>query len=254
MGGELEKSTMHQKTIANPEGKTASRNHKAKLQSIATNSPSKKSNAKTASKTTLNNNNEVKRDKGKKKKERVSVVSLEKDEKNHEKKVLELIHEKNAGKEDYDLIYNIISKHFFLQTLTNQAKNEIIISMSLYSLKEGKTLYNQGSIGNYWYIVQSGKLNKFMDGNLISTINEGDSFGEHALMNNSPRTYTVVAVTDCKLWVLKRQVFKKILDFIFTLNYEQNMKFLEGINIPLDGTIKAIMANNLIQEIYKQGQ
>ena len=224
------------------------------MQSIATNSPSKKSNAKTASKTTLNNNNEVKRDKGKKKKERVSVVSLEKDEKNHEKKVLELIHEKNAGKEDYDLIYNIISKHFFLQTLTNQAKNEIIISMSLYSLKEGKTLYNQGSIGNYWYIVQSGKLNKFMDGNLISTINEGDSFGEHALMNNSPRTYTVVAVTDCKLWVLKRQVFKKILDFIFTLNYEQNMKFLEGINIPLDGTIKAIMANNLIQEIYKQGQ
>ena len=254
MGGELEKSTMHQKTIANPEGKTASRNHKAKLQSIATNSPSKKSNAKTAAKTTLNNNNEIKRDKGKKKKERVSVLSLEKDEKNHEKKVLELIHEKNSGKEDYDLIYNIISKHFFLQTLTNQAKNEIIISMSLYSLKEGKTLYNQGSIGNYWYIVQSGKLNKFMDGNLISSINEGDSFGEHALMNNSPRTYTVVAVTDCKLWVLKRQVFKKILDFIFTLNYEQNMKFLEGINIPLDGTIKAIMANNLIQEIYKQGQ
>ena len=254
MGGELEKSTMHQKTIANPEGKTASRNHKSKLQSIATNSPSKKSNAKTAAKTTLNNNNEIKRDKGKKKKERVSVLSLEKDEKNHEKKVLELIHEKNAEKEDYDLIYNIISKHFFLQTLTNQAKNEIIISMSLYSLKEGKTLYNQGSIGNYWYIVQSGKLNKFMDGNLISSINEGDSFGEHALMNNSPRTYTVVAVTDCKLWVLKRQVFKKILDFIFTLNYEQNMKFLEGINIPLDGTIKAIMANNLIQEIYKQGQ
>jgi len=254
MGGELEKSTMHQKSIANPEGKTASRNHKGKLQAISTNSPSKKSNAKTASKTTLNNNNEVKRDKGKKKKERVSVVSLEKDEKNHEKKVLELIHEKNAEKEDYDLIYNIISKHFFLQTLTNQAKNEIIISMSLYSLKEGKTLYNQGSIGNYWYIVQSGKLNKFMDGNLVSTINAGDSFGEHALMNNSPRTYTVVAVTDCKLWVLKRQVFKKILDFIFTLNYEQNMKFLEGINIPLDSTIKAIMANNLIQEIYKQGQ
>ena len=254
MGGELEKSTMHQKSLANPEGKTASRNHKGKLQAISTNSPSKKSNAKTASKTTLNNNNEVKRDKGKKKKERVSVVSLEKDEKNHEKKVLELIHEKNAEKEDYDLIYNIISKHFFLQTLTNQAKNEIIISMSLYSLKEGKTLYNQGSIGNYWYIVQSGKLNKFMDGNLVSTINAGDSFGEHALMNNSPRTYTVVAVTDCKLWVLKRQVFKKILDFIFTLNYEQNMKFLEGINIPLDSTIKAIMANNLIQEIYKQGQ
>ena len=253
MGGELEKSSMQQKTSSKNEGKTTSRNHKTKLQAIKTNSPTKKSNMKTAIKTTVTNN-EGKREKGKKKKERVSVVSLDVDEKNHEKKVLELIHEKNAEKEDYDLLYNIINKHFFLQTLTNQAKNEIIISMSLYSIKEGKTLYTQGSIGNYWYIVQSGQLNKLMDDKLISTINAGDSFGEHALMNNSPRTYTVVAVTECKLWVLKRQVFRKILEFIFTLNYEQNMKFLEGINIPLDSTIKSIMASNLIQEIYTKGQ
>ena len=253
MGGELEKTSMQNKTSTKQDGKTSSRNHKPKLAAIKTNSPSKKSNMKTAIKTTITNN-ESKREKGKKKKERVSVVSLDKDEKNHEKNVLELIHEKNAEKEDYDLIYNIISKHFFLQTLTNQAKNEIIISMSLYSLKEGKTLYTQGSIGNYWYIVHSGQLNKLMDDKIISTINAGDSFGEHALMNNSPRTYTVVAVTDCKLWVLKRHVFRKILEFIFTLNYEQNMKFLEGINIPLDSTIKSIMANNLIQEIYTKGQ
>ena len=53
---------------------------------------------------------------------------------------------------------------------------------------------------------------------------------------------------------MKRQVFRKILEFIFTTNFEQNMKFLEGINIPLDSTIKSIMANNLIQEIYKAGQ
>ena len=253
MGGELEKTSMQNKTSTKQDGKTSSRNHKPKLAAIKTNSPSKKSNMKTAIKTTITNN-ESKREKGKKKKERVSVVSLDKDEKNNEKNVLELIHEKNAEKEDYDLIYNIISKHFFLQTLTNQAKNEIIISMSLYSLKEGKTLYTQGSIGNYWYIVHSGQLNKLMDDKIISTINAGDSFGEHALMNNSPRTYTVVAVTDCKLWVLKRNVFRKILEFIFTLNYEQNMKFLEGINIPLDSTIKSIMANNLIQEIYTKGQ
>ena len=72
-------------------------------------------------------------------------------------------------------------------------------------------------------------------------------------MNNSLRRTTVVSVTDCKLWALKKQFFKKIIDFIFTSNYEQNMKFLDGINIPLDSTIKSIMANNLIQEIYDEG-
>ena len=242
---------MQQKTS----GKSSNRNHKNNLQSMTTEenvSPNKKA-SKSALKTT-NNNNEAKRDKLKKKKEKISVLSKDKEDKNQEKKVLELIHEKNAGKEDYELIYNIISKHFFLQTLNNQAKNEIIISMSLYSLKAGKTLYTQGNMGNFWYIVQSGQLNRYLDDKLISTINPGDSFGERALMNNAPRNNTIVSVTDCKLWVLKRQVFRKILEFIFTLNYEQNKKFLEGINIPLDSTIKSIMANNLIQEIYKAGQ
>ena len=99
-------------------------NHKNKLQPLASeeNNTLNKKNAKSAMKT-LNNINEAKRDKQKKKKEKISVVSRDKDDKNQEKKVLELIHEKNAEKEDYDLIYNIISKHFFLQTLNNQATN-----------------------------------------------------------------------------------------------------------------------------------
>ena len=254
MGGELEKSTLQQKTSHKLDGKQ-NKNQKNMLQPKATeeNHSAIKEYAKSAIKTT-NNNNEAKRDKMKKKKEKISVMSKDKDDKNQEKKVLELIHEKNAEKDDYELIYNIISKHFFLQTLNNQAKNEIIISMSLYGLKAGKTLFTQGSVGNFWYIVHSGTLNRFMDDKLVSTINAGDSFGEHALMNNSPRSSTIVSVTDCKLWVLKRQVFRKILEFIFTLNYEQNKKFLEGINIPLDSTIKSIMANNLIQEIYNAGQ
>ena len=32
------------------------------------------------------------------------------------------------------------------------------------------------------------------------------------------------------------------------------MKFLDGVNMPLDATFKSIMANNLIQEIYLKGQ
>ena len=259
MGGELEKTAMKRKAATKSVHKTASRNHKSKLQPLIADenqSMDKKMNMRTTLKTINNNNNinETKRGKEKMKKDKISVLSRNKGEQNEEKNVLELIHEKNAEKEDYDLIYSIISKHFFLQTLNDQAKNEIIISMSLYSLKEGKTLYTQGSTGNYWYIVHSGQLNKIMKDKIIKSINPGDSFGEHALMHNCPRNFTVIAVTDCKLWVLRRQVFRKILEYIFTLNYEQNMKFLDSINIPLDSTIKSIIANNLIQEIYKPGE
>ena len=141
-----------------------------------------------------------------------------------------------------------------MQTLNHQAKDEIIISMSLYSVKEGKTLYSQGYSGNYWYIVNSGELDRYNNNKLIGKLSRGDSFGERALMNGAPRSNTVIAKTDCKLWVLKRQVFRKILEFIFTSNYEENMKFLDGVNMPLDATFKSIMANNLMQEIYLKGQ
>ena len=215
MGGELEKEV-----LINNKGKSS--NHKNKHLKNKNDNEEKAHESKSVIKTLKNDNQELKRGISKKKKDKIQIYSKDKVE-SQEKKVLELIHEKNAEKEDYDKIYDIISKHFLLQTLNDQAKNEIIISMSLYSLKEGTLLYKQGAEGNFWYIVQYGQLNRFMDNKLIGTINEGESFGEHALMNNSPRGNTVKSVTSCKLWVLKRQVFRKILEFIFTTNYEQNI-------------------------------
>ena len=249
MGGTLEKQNL-EKEFDQPEiyqnGK--SKNNKNKNQSIDTQST--KSLAKVPdSKSHHKRNGQLK----KKKNDKVSIVAKDKDI-NLEKKALELIHEKNPDKEDYDLIYDIISKHYFLQTLNHQAKDEIIISMSLYNVKEGKTLYSQGYSGNYWYIVNSGELERYHNNKLIGKLTRGDSFGERALMNGAPRSNTVITKTDCKLWVLKRQVFRKILEFIFTSNYEENMKFLDGVSMPLDVTFKSIMANNLMQEIYLKGQ
>ena len=248
MGGTMEKQTL-EKYHEQPEinGKTGNKNNKNKKEKIE--NQSTKSLVKAEGKSQHKRNGVSK----KKKNDKVSIFAKDKDI-NLEKKALELIHEKNPDKEDYDLIYDIISKHYFLQTLNHQAKDEIIISMSLYSVKEGKTLYSEGYSGNYWYIVNSGELERYNNNKLIGKLSRGDSFGERALMNGAPRSNTVIAKTDCKLWVLKRQVFRKILEFIFTSNYEENMKFLDGVNMPLDATFKSIMANNLMQEIYLKGQ
>ena len=199
-------------------------------------------------------NTRTRNDTNKKKKNEKIVIKAKDKIVNNEKKVLELIHDKNRDKEDYDLIYEILTKHFFMHTLNHQAKEEIIISMSLYRIKEGKTLFNQGEQGNYWYIVHSGELKKCFNNELVGTIQKGESFGERALMEGVPRNNTVIAGTDCQLWGLKRQVFRKILNFIFTNNFKENMQFLEGINMPFSSIDKSIIANNLIQEIYLKGQ
>ena len=61
--------------------------------------------------------------KAKRKKEKIQIVAKNKKTSNQEKKALELIHKNNKNKEDYEMIYNIIGKHFFMQTLNDQARN-----------------------------------------------------------------------------------------------------------------------------------
>lgn len=253
MGGELNTPNYgrNQKTI--DMGKNGGRDTMATASkgTIPTNENSPGDNkAKTKSKST---NKTRGRENSVRKKEKYMIVAKNKKHSNQEKKALELIHSNNPNKEDYDLIYGIIDKHFFMQTLNEQARNEIIVTMSLCKVKEGETLFTQGWEGNYWYIVHSGELKVYSNEQLTDTLGPGSSFGERALIDNSPRNCTVITKTECQLWVLKKQVFRKILDYLFTLNYEENIKFLNSINLPLDSTIKSIMANNLIQEIYLQG-
>ena len=232
MGGELEKKKLEE-------------NHELpeviKEEKINKKNAKKKKDLNENLTTETKSSNKVKRNgPNKKKKEKVEIAAKNKNEKtvNYEKKVLELIHEKNPEKEDYQIIYDIISKHFFLQTLTHQAKEEIIVSMSLYKIAKGVTLYTQGLPGNYWYIIQSGELSVYMNDKNVGKLKKGESFGERALMDGTLRSNTVIADTECKLWALKRQVFRKIIEFIFTSNYEENMKFLDQVNLPIESTLK----------------
>ena len=96
-----------------------------------------------------------------------------------------------------------------MQTLNTQARDEIITTMSLCKVKEGTTLFKQGAYGSYWYIVNEGTFNLFIDDQYKKDLRRGDSFGEFALMNDAPRSATIKAATDCYVWVLKRGRFER---------------------------------------------
>ena len=187
------------------------------------------------------------------KKEKITIIAKNKST-NEELRVMDLIQEKNPKKMDYDLINSCIGKHFFMQTLNEQARNEIIINMSLYKVKSNEKLFSQDSVGHYWFIVHEGELDFFIDGIFKKKYNKGDSFGEEALINNVPRNGTVKTVTDCELWALKSEIFHKILDYLSNLNHEENMKFLESTNLPLDRNMISLMATNLIQNIFHKNE
>lgn len=165
---------------------------------------------------------------------------------NKELKMMELIQEKNFKKEDYNLIHNSIEKLYFMQSLKNNEKNEIITNMSLYQVKPFITLYSQGSVGNFWFIVADGQLELYVDGIKKKIYSVGDNFGEIVLMNNGPHEGTVKTLTECQLWVLNKEVFEKIKN-----NPLENKDFLKGLSLPIKDEIKLNMAYSLNKNFYK---
>ncbi len=105
-------------------------------------------------------------------------------------------------------ILNSLSQSF-LETLTARFETEHV--------EQGDVVFEEGSKGDKLYIVVQGKVevtradaeNEKVQ---IALLNDGDYFGEMALLLDEPRTATVKARTPCVFLSLNRKQFNKLLD------------------------------------------
>ncbi|KAI3623546.1 PKAR [Malassezia furfur] len=92
----------------------------------------------------------------------------------------------------------------------------------------GDVVIKQGDQGDYFYIVESGELDVYLQppgtsaaealaapadqlGNKVVTYGPGASFGELALLYMQPRAASIVATAPCTLWAVDRFTFRSIL-------------------------------------------
>jgi CRP/FNR family transcriptional regulator, cyclic AMP receptor protein len=78
-------------------------------------------------------------------------------------------------------------------------------------LPAGKELTRQGEAGNEFLVILDGNVDVVKDGKVIATRGAGDFLGEIALLEDRPRTATVVAKTPVSVDVIGRQEFKTLL-------------------------------------------
>jgi CRP-like cAMP-binding protein/Zn-dependent protease len=72
-------------------------------------------------------------------------------------------------------------------------------------------IIREGEEGDSFYVVGSGKLDVFRDGELIGTLGPGSHFGEVALLMDVPRTATVVAKTPVRVFRIDRDAFDRVI-------------------------------------------
>lgn len=76
---------------------------------------------------------------------------------------------------------------------------------------KGETIFYKGSYGSQLYVVLAGRLSVRDGSRMIATLGMGDLFGEMAVVNNEPRSASVVALEDTHLFALSEATFQHLL-------------------------------------------
>ncbi len=197
----------------------------------------------------------LKRDE-KEKKKKINLADKLPKEDNYEETMLKVIKKHNNQSTDFTLINDCLMKHFFMKKLDKDARGEIIKQMSLCEVQEGAYVCKQGTMGFYFFIIKEGNFNVEINNHVLKTLNTGESFGELALIHGANRSASIKSLSKSLVYVMERKHFRKIVDHIRMINYEENKKFITSIPIlnGMDNDLKAVLANNLIKEYYDPGQ
>lgn len=150
-----------------------------------------------------------------------------------------------------------LQTNFLFQRLDGNAKKTVLSALTQKNYKKGDEIIKQGDEGDYFYIIENGTVEFLVDEVEVGSSKEGSSFGELALMHNSPRAATVIAASETvTCWALDRLTFRRILlegTFNKRLMYEnflKEVKILSG----LSNQEISKLADALTTEIYHQGE
>ncbi|MBI2323705.1 MAG: cyclic nucleotide-binding domain-containing protein [Chloroflexi bacterium] len=102
----------------------------------------------------------------------------------------------------------------------------------------GKVLTEQGKSGGEFFIVLSGEAEVRHDGAVVNRMKAGDHFGEIALLDNGPRTATVVTTSPMRCLVLSPRQFQDVLhqdaDIAVTLLHAVVRRLRNAAHLPAD--------------------
>jgi CRP-like cAMP-binding protein len=110
-----------------------------------------------------------------------------------------------------DLINTALDQNFVFANLTEDERSLLINAMERQEIKANFNVIKQGDDGDFFYIIEKGSFTVAVDDVQVSSLSDGKSFGELALIYNTPRQATVKSAGASVVFALDRHTFRYIL-------------------------------------------
>ncbi|KAM3128079.1 hypothetical protein pb186bvf_019842 [Paramecium bursaria] len=158
--------------------------------------------------------------------------------------------------QDQGFVITCLKQHFVFSSLSETQLSTLAKAMFYCHLKKDQIIINQGDAASSFFILEKGKIRVLVDGQERKILEQGNGFGELALLYNAPRSATCTAIDECYLWGIDRQTFRKSVEDIMRQEQEANRKYLEQVKFfnQLTREQKDAIAGVLIRQKFNKDQ
>jgi CRP-like cAMP-binding protein len=106
----------------------------------------------------------------------------------------------------------LLAKVPLFEGLSKKELGEVSNLSARMNLPAGRQLTRQGASGQEFIVVLEGSVDVLIDGAVVASPAAGQCYGEIALLEDRPRTATVVARTDVTVDIIGRREFEEMLE------------------------------------------
>jgi len=130
----------------------------------------------------------------------------------------------------YERIEHILRENPFFEEFTQTELDYFARQLSLQSLAASTVLFRKGDLGSYLFFVVEGEIEVRLEANdlkqiIIASFERGSCVGEMAIVDDYPRSATIIVTQPSELLLLTRGRFDNICNEQPALG----LKFLKGI-------------------------
>ena len=141
-------------------------------------------------------------------------------------------------KEIRDILSSAVEESLLFNSMGAEEKSECVDAFRPQNFNSNETIIRQNEVGDDFYIVTSGTVEVMVKKSSAAkratskgTLSKGQSFGELALLYNTPRAATIIAQTNVSLWVLPRSLFVNISTYFKYQRQNLYVTFLKKVEV-----------------------